>query len=45
LIAGLKAAEIDIDRKVLAQLAIDDPQGFSAIVTRASEASTSTEQA
>jgi large subunit ribosomal protein L20 len=39
LMAGLKAAQIDIDRKVLAQLALDDPQGFSAIVARANEAS------
>ena len=37
-IAGLKAANIDMDRKVLAQLAIEDPQGFSALAARASEA-------
>jgi large subunit ribosomal protein L20 len=36
--AGLKAADIEIDRKVLAQLALEDPQGFSAIVARAAEA-------
>jgi large subunit ribosomal protein L20 len=38
LMAGLKAADIEIDRKVLAQLALEDPQGFSAIVARAAEA-------
>ncbi len=38
LMAGLKAAEVDIDRKVLAQLALDDPQGFSALVAKANEA-------
>jgi large subunit ribosomal protein L20 len=36
--AGLKSAEIEIDRKVLAQLALEDPQGFSAVVARANEA-------
>ena len=39
LIAGLKAAEIEIDRKVLAQLALEDPQGFSALAARATQAS------
>ena len=34
-IAGLKAAEIDIDRKVLADLAVTDPAAFSALVERA----------
>jgi large subunit ribosomal protein L20 len=32
LIAGLKAAEIDIDRKMLADLAVNDPQAFSQLV-------------
>ena len=32
LIAGLTKAEINIDRKVLAQLAVSDPAGFKAIV-------------
>jgi large subunit ribosomal protein L20 len=36
--AGLKAADVEVDRKVLAQLAIEDPQGFSALAARASEA-------
>lgn len=38
LMAGLKTAEIDIDRKVLAQLALEDPQGFSALVAQATQA-------
>jgi large subunit ribosomal protein L20 len=36
--AGLKAAEIEVDRKVLAQIALDDPQGFTALAERAKEA-------
>jgi large subunit ribosomal protein L20 len=32
LIDGLNKAEVDIDRKVLADLAVRDPQAFSAIV-------------
>jgi large subunit ribosomal protein L20 len=31
-ISGLKAAEVDLDRKVLADLAVSDPQGFAALV-------------
>ena len=38
LMAGLKAAEIEIDRKVLAQLARDDPQSFAALAERAKQA-------
>ncbi|MFK7897254.1 MAG: 50S ribosomal protein L20 [Myxococcota bacterium] len=38
LMAGLKAAEIEIDRKVLAQLALEDPQSFTALAERAKEA-------
>ena len=30
--AGIKAAGIELDRKVLAAIAYDDPAGFSAIV-------------
>jgi len=30
-VAGLKKAQIDIDRKVLADLAVRDPAGFKAI--------------
>ena len=29
---GLKKAGIDLDRKVLASIAVDDPQGFAQIV-------------
>src|SRR5436190_17520593 len=36
-IAGLKLAEIDVDRKVLADLAVTDPAAFTALV-RAAEA-------
>ena len=35
LMAGLKTAQIEIDRKVLAQLALEDPQSFAALVGRA----------
>lgn len=31
LIAGLKKAEVDLDRKVLADIAVHDPAGFSEI--------------
>jgi large subunit ribosomal protein L20 len=40
-IAGLKAAGIDIDRKVLADLAVTDAGAFSALVDAAREASAS----
>jgi large subunit ribosomal protein L20 len=32
LISGLKKAEIEIDRKILAEIAVSDPLGFSKIV-------------
>lgn len=35
LVFGLKKAEIALDRKVLAQLAVTDPAGFSAVVAQA----------
>ena len=38
LINRLKAAGIEVDRKVLAELAINDPAGFAAIVRQANEA-------
>jgi large subunit ribosomal protein L20 len=38
LIHGLKKANIELDRKVLAELAISDPSAFSRIVTVASSA-------
>jgi len=37
LVGGLKAANIEIDRKVLAQLALEDPSGFSALVAKATQ--------
>ena len=38
-IAGLKAAGIEVDRKILADLAVNDPDAFSALVESASAAS------
>jgi large subunit ribosomal protein L20 len=38
LIAGLKAANVELDRKVLAELAVNDPQAFGAIAERAKSA-------
>jgi large subunit ribosomal protein L20 len=35
LIAGLKAAKIDLNRKVLAELAVSEPAAFSAVVKAA----------
>lgn len=35
LINGLNKAEIDVDRKVLADIAVHDPDGFGAIVEQA----------
>src|SRR5919204_1132491 len=37
-IAGLKAANIELDRKVLADLAVNDPQAFGAIAEQARSA-------
>ena len=37
-VAGLKAAEIELDRKVLADLAVSDPQAFGAIAEKAKSA-------
>ena len=37
-VAGLKAAEIDVDRKMLAEIAIHDPQAFAALVATANGA-------
>jgi large subunit ribosomal protein L20 len=36
--AGLRAAEIDVDRKVLADLAVTDPDTFGTLVAAAREA-------
>jgi large subunit ribosomal protein L20 len=38
-IAGLKAAEIEIDRKMLADLAVTDSTAFAALVKLAADAS------
>ena len=35
LVFGLKQAQIGLDRKILAQLAVTDPAGFSAVVEKA----------
>ncbi|MEN0074665.1 MAG: 50S ribosomal protein L20 [Paracraurococcus sp.] len=34
-IAGIKAANIDLDRKVMAAIAFDDPSSFAALVEKA----------
>jgi len=36
LIAGLKKAGVIVDRKILAEIAYDDPTGFAAVVASAS---------
>jgi len=38
MIAGLRVAEVEVDRKVLADMAVRDPAAFAALVTVASEA-------
>lgn len=35
LIHGLKAAGVELDRKILADIAVNDPAGFTAIVAQA----------
>jgi len=37
-VQGLKAAKIEVDRKILAELAVNDPAAFSALVEVAREA-------
>lgn len=37
LIAGLKAANIELDRKVLAELAVSEPKAFSEVAKNASK--------
>ena len=37
-IAGLKAAEVEVDRKILADLAVREPATFGALVDTAREA-------
>ena len=38
LINGLKKANIELDRKMLAEMAVSDPQGFDAVVDKVKEA-------
>lgn len=38
LIAGLAKANIELDRKILADMAVADPQGFEAVVELAKKA-------
>jgi large subunit ribosomal protein L20 len=38
-ISGLRLAEIEVDRKVLADLAVHEPEAFAALVQAAGEAS------
>ena len=45
LIAGLHAAEVTVDRKILADLAVRDRQAFAALVAVAKEALSSNEAA
>ena len=37
-VAGCRKANIELDRKVLADLAVDDPQAFAAIAEQAKQA-------
>jgi large subunit ribosomal protein L20 len=37
LIAGLKAAKIELDRKVLAELAVNEPKAFEAVIKATSK--------
>lgn len=38
LVNGLNAAGIQVDRKILADMAVNDPEAFSAVVERAESA-------
>lgn len=38
LMAGMRKAEIELDRKTLADLAVTDPQAFGAVAARARDA-------
>jgi large subunit ribosomal protein L20 len=37
-IAGLKAADVDVDRKMLAEIAVSDPDAFGELVEIANQA-------
>lgn len=43
LMNGLRLAQIDVDRKVLADIAVHDEQGFAAIAAAAKEALSATQ--
>ena len=43
-IAGLKAAEVEVDRKILADLAVTDPAAFTALVAVANEHAAASDQ-
>jgi large subunit ribosomal protein L20 len=45
LISGLRLAEIEVDRKILADIAVHDQQGFTALAEAAKEALASTDGA
>lgn len=45
LIQGLKAAEIEVDRRMLAELAVNDPAAFAALVEIARDSVVTTEAA
>jgi large subunit ribosomal protein L20 len=38
-VAGLKQAGVELDRKMLAEMAVNDPDGFDAVVEQAKQAS------
>lgn len=40
MMAGLKAAEVEVDRKMLADMAVNDPDAFKALVDVARSAAT-----
>jgi large subunit ribosomal protein L20 len=41
LIAGLKKSNVQIDRKMLAEMAIKDPEGFATVVNSVTETNSS----
>ena len=43
-IAGLKAAGVEVDRKILADLAVTDPGAFTALVAVANEHATASDR-
>jgi large subunit ribosomal protein L20 len=45
MVAGLRAAEVEVDRKVLADLAVRDPAAFGALVETARSALADTDRA